>query len=200
MILSRISWGSLAAGPGVLGVSRDAPPERIPRIVDGARYQTRLARNLIAVIDITQSFKTWTPTQWIVEVPDNEDAGTFFDDIEVVVSGGAAPPACSPCSGWLNTCKQTNPSEEGWRSCPPGLITRCHSFLRLCIKQSSITARAPLDPTSETSRVSPVPRSITNSISRVHLAYQEPGSVPSPTYTSPPMTEDIIPAYLYLFP
>ena len=51
MIISTISKGSLAAGdkPAVRGA-----PEKIPRILDGFRYQIRLTIHLIAVVNTAQ--------------------------------------------------------------------------------------------------------------------------------------------------
>ena len=50
-----VSGGRLGAGDEsvVLGGLGKAPPERIPRILDGVQYQTRLASNLITVVIIT---------------------------------------------------------------------------------------------------------------------------------------------------
>ena len=56
MIISTISRGSLAAEDkhAVRSVPGVAPPERIPKILGGVRYQIRLTNDFTAMVNMVQ--------------------------------------------------------------------------------------------------------------------------------------------------
>lgn len=79
MIVSMISWGSLVIGDErVVQVPREAPLERIRRILALLRYQIRLANSSIAVVVVTVK---WCNAEQLICPPDKEDVGVFLGSI-----------------------------------------------------------------------------------------------------------------------